>query len=198
MEHEIKFAAPDLDRTRQELRRIGAVRLGRVFESNRVYDDAQGSLRKAGILLRLRKDGKNLLTVKIPPDAKNAQPGLKVLRELETTVADGEATDAILRALGYRATFAYEKIRETWDASCAAGVVHVCLDQLPFGDFLELEGPAEGLRAVAESMGFCMQNGLADTYHALHQKHLQAKKLPPRDGFVFAPEERRAILRELG
>ena len=49
----------------------------------------------------------------------------------------------------YAPVFAYEKVREEWEfAGC-----HVCLDRLCFGDFVELEGEPESIRAAAAALG---------------------------------------------
>lgn len=194
LEHEIKFPVADFDDLRRRLNLAGAVCLGRVFESNIVYDDARNSLRAANILLRLRRDGQGRLTLKRPPAARDDHAGLKVLEEFETRVDDPSALEAILHALGYKASFAYEKVRETWDIMAQDGVVHVCLDRLPFGRFVELEGPARALEAAAGALGLSMNDGLTDNYHALHRKYLAGRGLEGDDSFVFTGAERAGIL----
>ena len=45
--------------------------------------------------------------------------------------------DQMLRALGYRPVFVYEKFRSEW----SDGKGHVVLDHTPIGDIAEIEGP---------------------------------------------------------
>ena len=68
------------------LERLGAVReRSRVFEDNVLYDDAAGSLRSGGCVLRVREaGGEALLTFKGP---KRLVEGAKSRDEHETRVA---------------------------------------------------------------------------------------------------------------
>ena len=73
-----------------------------------------------------------------------ADPRLKVRPERETAVADPEAMEAILRALGFMPVLTMEKRRAIW----ARGELEACLDRTPFGCFLELEGGREAIAAA--------------------------------------------------
>ncbi len=194
LETELKVCDVDLDAVRRSLHQAGGERQGRVFEANEVFDDAAGSLRATGVLLRLRRESGvpgGLLTVKLP---KAGPAGLKTREERETRVADPDALRAILDGLGYRVLLRYEKVREAWDlAGC-----HVCLDRLPFGDFVELEGPPEAIAAALARLGLEGLPFSDRTYHALYREHLAARGLPPADSFVFPEPERAALLAGLG
>ncbi len=76
----------------------------------------------------------------LPPvaDLPGLAGGSKVREELETSVVDAAALEAILRSLGYHEVVAYEKRREVW----RWGGCVVTLDELPqLGWWLEIEGP---------------------------------------------------------
>jgi len=60
-------------------------------------------------------------------------------------VADPEAMEGILRALGFAPALTMVKTRSIW----TRGELEACLDETPFGCFLELEGARE---AIAEAM----------------------------------------------
>ena len=93
-----------------------------------------------GCALRLRRyAGSATLTWKGP---QRPDPVLKVRPELETPVADPKAMEGILRALGYVPVLTMEKVRALWRRTDLVA----CLDQAPFGAFLELEGEAEAIR----------------------------------------------------
>jgi len=192
LEIETKFAVTDFAPVREALGRSAGRRLSCVFEENLVLDTPAGDLRRQGMLLRLRRDGAGRITLKLPATA-SAGAGFKVRQEFETGVADVSVLETILGHLGYRPALRYEKVRETW----RVGEVEVCLDRLPFGRFLEIEGPAAALPDMAVRLGLSMEDALTATYHDLYQAHRTALGLPPGESFVFSPEDRRELLAAL-
>lgn len=192
LEIETKFAVEAFEPVRDALARAGGTRLSRLFEENLVLDTPDGTLHRRGMLLRLRRDEAGRLTLKLP--ALGAAPaGLKVRQELETGVADMAVLETVLGHLGFHPALRYEKVRETW----RLGSVLVCLDLLPFGRFLEIEGPAEAIAQTADSLDLSMGQALTATYHDLFQAHLARLGLPLTDSFVFAPQIRRELLASL-
>lgn len=197
LETELKVRDVDLDAVRRSLHQAGGERQGRVFEANEVFDDAAGTLRAGGILLRLRRESGvagGLLTLKLPIAGKGGPAGLKVREERETRVQDPDVLAAVLEGLGYRVLLRYEKVRETW---LLAGC-HVCLDHLPFGDFVELEGDPDAIAAALDRLGLAGLPASDRNYHALFREHLASRGLPPRDSFVFEEAERASLLAGLG
>jgi adenylate cyclase, class 2 len=160
-EIEIKFRIADL-RTLTHRLRAAKFRLitPRTHEMNALYDLPGQPLRKRGDLLRLRQYGKEwLLTHK----SKETAGRHKTRVEIETKVADGEKMDAILRALGFRPTFRYEKFRAEW----SEGRGHVVLDETPIGNFGEIEGPSRWIDQTAKKLGIRPEDYLTDTYAGL-------------------------------
>ena len=74
---------------------------------------------------------------------------IKQQREEETDVADPEAMEAILEALGFTAALVYEKRRQTW----RLGKTEIVIDVLPFGLFMEIEGRVNEIKAVERKLG---------------------------------------------
>src|SRR5512147_2251598 len=143
-ETEIKLRVADVSAARAVLAQVGA-RLARErhLEDNVLYDDAYGTLRTAGTVLRLRTTpAGGVLTFKGP---REDHDGLKSREERETTVGDAAALRVILERLGFQPLFRYQKYRETW--------LHrgqeIEVDETPIGSFLEIEGDADGIHAVA-------------------------------------------------
>lgn len=56
-ECEAKIKVDDLKALRTRLKNLGALDKGRCLERNWVLDDAKGSMRKQGVLLRVRSTG---------------------------------------------------------------------------------------------------------------------------------------------
>lgn len=193
LEIERKYLDVDHADLRRRLEALGAEPLGRWFESNEVYDDPARRLKAEGTLLRLReKQGRVVLTLKRVPEAP-AAAGVKTYEEHETGVADGLALRAILTGLGYVPAFAYEKIREKWRLRGCA----ICLDTLPYGSFLEIEGPEADIEACAGDLALSPDTASTATYHELNRLHRERNALPPRESFTFPPQQAEALRREL-
>lgn len=181
LEYELKFIGPDLDALRARLAAAGAHRKSEAyFERNLVFDLPGRTLKAAGTLLRLRlKGGEDaVLCVKRPVKSSGL---LKAYEEHQTTVGSFEATRELLEGLGYRVALTYEKVREKW----VLGEVEACLDTLPFGDFVELEGAEEDVLAAAEKLGLSGLTTSRATYHDLNREHRSQNGLPADESFVF-------------
>jgi adenylate cyclase class 2 len=112
-------------------------------------------------VLRLRETPHgSVLTFKGP---REIEGGVKSREERETAVEEPGEVRAILRNLGYRPLFRYQKYRESW----AHRGQRVEVDETPIGHFLEIEGEAEGIRAVAAELGFSPADFVSESYVGL-------------------------------
>lgn len=161
-ETEIKLRVSSAEAAREKLRGLGA-RLVRErhFEDNVLFDDAGGSLRASGTVLRLRRTPHGaVLTFKGP---RATFGGVKSREERETAVGDADEASAILAHLGYRPLFRYQKRRETWTHRGQ----EIEVDETPIGVFLEIEGGLEGIHAVAAELGFSPSDYVTESYVGL-------------------------------
>lgn len=160
LEVEVKFRADDCQALRRRLERLGAtVHQPRIFERNIRYDTPWDGLMRKGQILRLRQDTAARLTFKGPaPQPEGSE--VKVREELEVTVDDFDTTDLLLQRIGFEPRQVYEKYRETFHL----GEVEVVLDELPFGDFIELEGPERAIRQTADRLELDWSRRILDTY----------------------------------
>jgi adenylate cyclase class 2 len=161
LEQEVKFLLPDGATLRKRMVAIGAQPYQkRMHESNIRLDSPDGSLTRQGKVLRLREAGKCILTYKQPESAADVSPARRHL-ETEVVVDDLEKTAHLLEGLGFRPIVRYEKFREVyrWQTTL------LMLDQLPFGDFVELEGPDLGeLRQTAERLELDWHSAIQASY----------------------------------
>src|SRR5262245_59634770 len=110
------------------------------FEENILYSGHD--LESGNSVWRLRRvKGSALLTYKERFPSKSL---IKHQREDETGVANPEAMDSILQALGFTPSLVYEKYRQTW----RVGKAKVMIDDLPFGRFMEIEADESDIREV--------------------------------------------------
>ncbi len=148
-EIELKFLVRDLGKVKNRLLELGAEEIHpRHFERNLLFDDSSGSVKNRGGILRLRQSGdKAILTVKLPPESPSDEA--KVRQEFQVEVSDFEEAKRLLKALGFEPWGGYEKYREEF----RLGGAIVALDEMPFGDFVEIEGDLDEIKAVARSLG---------------------------------------------
>jgi adenylate cyclase, class 2 len=182
LETEVKFHLNDLPALRERLLAAGAhIHKPRVFERNVRFDTVDESLLAHDALLRLRQDTAVRLTLKIPPSADEQSRQVKVMQELEVSVSDFDTMSQILERLGYGPVQVYEKYRETFTLDG----VEIVLDQLPYGDFIELEGDEATIRRLADRLGLVWDKRILTNYLAL-MAQLQAHHNLPFTDLTFA------------
>lgn len=162
VESEVKLRVDSAAAAQELLARAGAALVApRHLERNQVYDDARFGLRARGETLRLRRTPQGAtLTFK---GARRMIEGVKTREERESAVADPDAVEALLVALGFAVVFRYEKYRETW----SVGATEVVVDETPIGTFIEVEGEVPAIHAVAGRLGFSPGEYLSESYVAL-------------------------------
>ena len=161
LETEVKFYLPNMDSIRTRMIDLGAVFKHRTFETNIRFEDAEKSLIQKKSLLRLRKDKKITLTYKCEPPFKDNQ--FKILKEFEVEVSDFDAMEHILKSLGFQGEQVYEKWRETY----VFGDTNLCLDTMPYGDFLEIEGKKESIQQLSSKIGLLWEKRILLNYLAI-------------------------------
>ncbi len=138
VESEVKFYLSDKSSFEDRLRRVGGLLLHeRVHEVNYRFDTPQMDLSREHRVLRLRQDEATLITYKGP---SSLQEGVTVRDEIEFEVSDFTAARQLLEALGYKESVHYEKWRTTYYLDD----LEITLDEMPFGNFTEIEGNDPG------------------------------------------------------
>ncbi|PWB70072.1 MAG: class IV adenylate cyclase [Anaerolineales bacterium] len=169
-ETEAKFYVRNLKRVELRLQDMGAHLIqDRVLETNIRFDLPDGGLRSEGRVLRLRQDTEARLTYK---SASTNEQGVLSRTEIEFAVEDHDKARQFLEALGYRKLVYYEKYRMTYELRQTSGVLtHVMLDELPYGNFVEIEGESvESIRAVAKALQLNWEAAVPTSYHALFER----------------------------
>lgn len=161
-ETEVKLYAPDLGAVERRLLAAGAhLAAPRVFERNVRYDSVGGGLAASGQVLRLREDTRVRLTYKGQGAALDS--GALTRFEAEVEVSDFDAMQTILGALGYAPYMVYEKYRTTYTLDGA----EIVLDELPYGNFVEIEGAAQTIEGVVVRLGLEQARRCPRSYTAL-------------------------------
>ncbi len=196
-ELEVKFLVGDRAALENRLLAAGAQPVTpRTHEHNLRFDTAGSELTRSLQVLRLRQDQTSRLTYKGP---SNDQDGASLRREIEFEVSDFEAARRLLEALGYRVSMVYEKYRAEYQLPALAGLedrqnaVRLMVDEMPFGDFIEIEGPAtDALREAARRLDLVWEARILESYAALFEKLRNRLHLPFED-LTFANFSDRSV-----
>ncbi|GAB4567573.1 MAG: class IV adenylate cyclase [Anaerolineales bacterium] len=174
-EIEAKFFVKDLNRVEKRLHELKAQLFqARVHEVNLRFDNANGDLRRELKVLRLRQDNEAKFTFKGP--SRETAGGALSRKEIEFTVESFEAAKEFLEALGFVPIIFYEKYRTTYELNG----VHIMLDEMPYGNFVEIESEdADALQNVASLLGLNWNATVKAGYHALFERFATKYNLQP-------------------
>ena len=164
------------------LHELGAKRLyAETFEDNIVLD-RRGELRTKGALLRVRKFGRYALATYKGP--MSIEGGIKSREEVQTGVESFELAIQLFDSLGFKPVCRYQKFREVWRLRD----VEVVLDRTPIGEYFEIEGAVDLIRAVADELGMSMDSAIRQSYADLYRQHRRSRADLP-ENMVFPPEQ---------
>ena len=192
-ELEVKFYLKNSAAIEKKLKHEGANLVQpRIFETNLRFDTPGEDLARDGKVLRLRQDARALLTYKGP---NQPNQGVSIRQEIEFLVSDFSAARHLIEALGYQIAVVYEKYRTTY----MIGKTEVVLDELPYGDFVEIEGPdAHAIQEVALTLGLAWETRSTDSYIGLFNQLCAKRNLAFRDLTFANFEEIEVTPEELG
>ncbi len=172
VELEAKIKVDDHVLVRKRLEDVGAAQVGRVFESNHIYDRKDGAFKRMGSALRVRacRVLEGVLPVgTVTYKGPQTQSALKQREEIEFRIDDPGAARGLLEALGFVESLMFEKRRETW----RHGKCTIELDEVPhLGCYVEIEGPDEAsIRAVQKALGLDRTASIRESYIGLLVRH---------------------------
>ena len=150
-EVELKVRADHAD-VSERLGHLGATERDTVIQEDTYYDAPTRDFAETDEALRIRREhpvGVDTWTTTVTYKGPLVESASKTREEIETTVADGEALDAILDRLGFSPAATVEKTREHYQL----GEYTVVLDTVEgLGEFVEIEGdaPEEAYEAVRD------------------------------------------------
>jgi adenylate cyclase class 2 len=184
-EIETKFNLPSIDDFhRNVLDYGGRLVQPRTLERNLRFDTPEGRLSATEQILRLRSDHKTTLTYKRSVHAEKRT-------EIQFELNDFDAAKNLLEALGFEVIFIYEKYRQIFQV----GDVYLMIDELPFGTFVEIEGPSlESIKQAAHNLDLKWNNRITTNYLSLFERLRDHYKLTFRDA-TFANFNDRSLIR---
>ena len=175
-ETEAKFYVQNLEKIHAYLQDADARLIqARVLERNLRFDLPNGSLRAGRRVLRLRYDTEARLTYK---GGNENTRGILSREEIEFVVEDFEKAKKFLEALGYLQIFYYEKYRTTYELD----KILIMLDELPYGNFVEIEGDTEDtIQTLSKKLNLNWDATIEKSYSALFELVHKNLNLPFHD-----------------
>jgi len=161
LEREVKLGFDSVDEAREAVLAAGATPLrARRLQEDALLDTADGCLRQRRCVLRIRTEGAmSRVAFKGP-----TQPSpFKTREEIETVVGDSATLLQLFAELGFTPSFRYQKYREEF----AREDVIVAIDETPVGVFVEIEGSAAGIDAMAAALGRGPDDYIVQSYRTL-------------------------------
>ena len=176
LEQEVKFYLSDLKGFEEKLIASGAsLKLDRCLETNLRFDTPDRRLSGSFQVLRLRQDKICRLTWKGAGDPLGE---VSAREELEVEVSVLDTARGILEGLGFELMLVYEKYRSAY----MLGDVEISLDEMPFGNFCEVEGPdIESIRNTVELLDLDWENRSTLSYLAIFNNLKEKRGLVMRD-----------------
>jgi len=110
----------------------------------------------------------------------------KEVQEREAPVKDATRLTQILKSLGFRPGFRYEKYR----SSFRLRELHLDLDETPLGVYLELEGSPSAIDRTALAFGYGPKDYIRATYWSLYAAECRRRKVKPRN-MLFTTQKSR-------
>jgi adenylate cyclase, class 2 len=167
-EIELKLRIHDTPALKEKLPLLGARFVERKTQRDMLFESPVVDFSTLDQALRLRVETRGTetqasFTFKGSPSFTSE--GHKVRDEFETP-CEFEPMLKIIQALGFWSEFHIEKIRERYELDGLA----IEIDELPFGTFLELEGPSERIEEVRQKLGFHDAEPVRESYYHLQKR----------------------------
>jgi len=162
IEKEAKFYIRELKKVEADLITLGArCTQPRTLEVNLRFDTSDRTLSASFQVLRLRQDTRARLTYKGPADTNSM---VSARPEFEVEISNLQTGQRILESLGYEVVTIYEKYRTSY----VINNVEISLDEMPYGNFIEVEGPTEqAIQLIAKKLGMIWENRSSQSYMRL-------------------------------
>lgn len=172
LEIEVKFYLSNKKSFEDRLQQIGAqLAHARVFEVNYRFDTPDLQLSREHRVLRLRRDENSIITYKGP---SFLQDGATAREEIEFQVSDFDAARQLLEALGFKESVRYEKWRTTY----LLDGLEITLDEMPFGNFTEIEGgDSSKIQHTAARLALDWSARINASYMMLFEQVKKSKKI---------------------
>lgn len=183
VEYKFEIKKGLMGKTIRLLDKIANQKIPREYQNNIMFDNHAKLMKITDGRIRVRtldKRGNKTLTYKKPLSPKN---GAK--REIEYEIKFSDPRDQIekiLAAMEFNPSTSYERYQTKWIVKDMI----VSLDEYPYANFLEIEGPIKRIEVLAGKLGFTPEKGLTKPVDSLFREWRQKKGLPDKPYMRFS------------
>jgi adenylate cyclase, class 2 len=175
-EIETKFLVRDIHTIELRLIELKAdILKTRCLEKNFRFDTKENKLSSESKVLRLRQDSQQWMTYKEPGGFID---GIPTRKEIEFSISDLHAARSFLEALGFSVIQTYEKYRAVY----ILNNTRIMVDELPIGNFVEIEGDeVQLIKKVASDLNLRWELRVDHSYLTIFNTLCLTKGIEPRD-----------------
>lgn len=172
-EIEIKVELNEKERIKDKLKRVGAFLIKPRYAQTTYGFFSENSIEK-GIFPRIRMENKKpIFTIKVK-DINKKKNNYFERKEYNYQILSIKKGIEMLNLLGYKRIRKFTKAREEW--FYPKRKVHLALDKLYFGRFLEIEGEKRQIEATLKDLGIEKRKRIAKAYLAVEDDFKKENK----------------------
>lgn len=174
LELEYRFKIDDKGKMSRILNKLAKIVVKREHQTNVMFDNTEKLMQISNGRVRIQtiKNRKKVLTYKKPITTKG-HINKEIEYEIEFVDTNGQI-EKILKAMEFTPATSYERFRTQWETD---GVI-ITLDEYPFSDLIEIEGPREKIENITKKLGFNPKKGLLMPCDTLFQEWRKERGLP--------------------
>jgi adenylate cyclase class 2 len=178
IETELKFQTTDPKKVLSVLLASGAKIISNNKQKTVRFDTTNHDLENKGVFIRVRAEGEeNTITLK---EKIGNDETVRQRKETEFKIEDLDKMSYIIEKLG----FDYVLIMEKYRIELTYKNSHVCIDEMPFGFYVEIEGEEAEINAITQELGFKPEEKIIVTYWDLFEDWKKEKNIQT-DNIVF-------------
>lgn len=163
IETELKFQTTDPKKVLSVLLASGAKIISKNKQKTVLFDTTNHDLENKGVFVRVRAEGEeNTITLK---EKIGNDETVRQRKETEFKIEDLDKMSYIIEKLG----FDYVVIMEKYRIELSYKNSHVCIDEMPFGFYVEIEGEEAEINLIAQELRFKPEEKIIVTYWDLFE-----------------------------
>ena len=170
-DQQVKYELQDFNRFIKKLRDESSIFIGGNFELTIRYDYDDLRLSNKGIFIRTKTGFKNVLTIKEKEDNNEGDYFQRNKREIE--IESTNDLEYILEKIGLTNKLIMEKYRLLWKIDD----MYICIDELPFGIYLEIKGTSKQINSVLKKFDLKKSKAINETYWDIFNKKIENEEV---------------------